>query len=184
MKSVIHYFCAIQIAILCLFSFNLSAAAQQQQQQQVQVQQVTEPGDLTLGAGLSYGSKVGHLENGEIGITFHVLYMITESIRGGADYTYYFIGENNLGASEMNLNGHYFIRNRDNLMIYGLGGLNLSKISANSDVWGNVSSNNIGINAGIGLEYDIGNFSLFAEPKFTLGGWNQFQTTAGLRLRI
>ncbi len=176
MKKIIHYLCAIQIAILCLFSFNLSAAAQQQQ--------VIQPGDLTLGAGLSYGSKVGHLENSEIGITFHLLYMITESIRGGVDYTYYLIGENDLGASEMNLNGHYFIRNRDHLMIYGLGGLNLSRIKADSDIWGNVGSNKIGINAGIGIEFDIRNFTLFGEPKFTLGGWNQFQTTVGLRLRI
>ncbi len=180
MKRVTHFLPAVLIFLLCSLNFNQSVNAQPLTYEQP----VTQVGDLTLGAGLSYGTSVGHLGNSEIGVTLQLYYGIIEEVRAGVEYTYYFIGENKLGASEFNLNGHYFIRNRDNLIIYGLGGLNLSRINADSDVWGNISSSDIGLNAGIGLEYDFGNFSLFAEPKFTLGGWNQFMTTVGAKLRI
>ncbi len=174
MKRVNHFFLSVIISLFYILSFSHSANAQL----------VTESGDLTLGAGLSYGSSVGHLGSSELGVTLQIYYGIIEEIRGGVDYTYYYISENNLGASELNLDGHYFFRNRDNVIIYGLGGLNLSIINADPDVWGNISSRKIGLNAGVGLEYDLGNFSLYGEPKFTLGGWNQFLVTAGVRLRI
>lgn len=146
---------------------------------------VTEPGDITLGAGLSNGSSVGHLENSEIGITLQVLYGLTEEFRGGVDYTYYFIGENDLTASEFNINSHYFFRNRDNVIVYGLGGINISRVTGDSEIWDeNVESRRFGINAGVGLELDFGNFSIFGEPKFTLGGWTQFMITAGARIRL
>ncbi len=180
MKKVKNFLPAVLIFLLFLLNFNQSANAQPV----THGQPVTYVGDLTLGAGLSYGTSVGHLGNSEIGVTLQMYYGITEEVRAGVQYTYYFIGESGLGASEFNLNGHYFIRNRDDLIIYGLGGVNLSRINADSDVWGNVSSSNIGLNAGIGLEYDFGNFSVFAEPKFTLGGWNQLMTTVGAKLRI
>ena len=164
----------VMLALVYTVSFNQEANAQP----------VSRVGDLTFGAGLSRGNSVGHLENIEYGINLHVYYGILEDVNAGVDYTYYLIGENDLGASEINVNGHYFFRNRENLIIYGLGGLNFSSVQADSDVWGNVSSNNIGINAGVGLEYDFGNFAIYGEPKYTLGGWNQLMVTVGARLRL
>jgi len=180
MKKATQILSTVLILLLFQLHFNQSANAQAV----ANGVPVTYVGDLTLGAGLSYGSSVGHLDNSEIGITFQAYFGIIEEVRAGIEYTYYFISESNLGASEFNLNGHYFIRNRDNLIVYGVGGLNFSRVSAESDVWENVSTSRIGLNAGIGLEYDFGNFSIFAEPKYTLGGWNQLMTTIGLKMRI
>jgi len=169
----------ILISMGLILSFNHSANAQ------FMADYVTEPGDITFSAGLSNGSSVGHLENSELGITFQVFYGITEEIRGGVDYTYYFIGERDLNASEFNLNGHYFFRNRDNVIVYGLGGINISRVTGDREVWGeNVDSRRYGINAGVGLELDFGSFSIFGEPKVTLGGWTQFMVTAGARIRL
>jgi len=175
MNKMIHFLITTLLSLLYILSFSSSANAQLT---------ATQVGDITLGAALSNGTSVGHMSESEFGITLQIYYGITEEIRGGASYTYYFISENDLGASEFNLDGHYFFRNRDNVIVYGLGGLNLSRIQAESEVWGNVGRSNIGLNAGVGLEIGIGSISLFGEPKFTLGGWNQFLLTAGVRLRL
>lgn len=149
------------------------------------VDYVTEPGDITFAGGLSSGSSVGFMEESEFGLTLQLFYGITEEIRGGVDYTYYFIGERQLSANEFNLNAHYFFRNRDNVIVYALGGINISRVEGEEERWGpNVDSRNFGLNAGVGLEIEVGNISLFGEPKFTLGGWNQFLITAGVRYRL
>lgn len=162
-----------------ILSFNHSANAQFMQDY------VTEAGDITLAAGVSNGSSVGHLENSEFGLTFQIFYGVTEEIRGGVDYTFYLIGERDLRASEFNINAHYFIRNRDNVIVYGLGGINISSVTGDSERWGNnVESRRFGLNAGVGLEIDFESFSIFGEPKFTLGGWTQLMMTAGARMRL
>ncbi|CAN5280303.1 hypothetical protein BH23BAC3_BH23BAC3_06130 [soil metagenome] len=169
----------ILVSMGLILSFNHSANAQ------FMADYVTEAGDITFGVGISNGSSVGHLENSEFGITLQVFYGITEEIRGGVDYTYYFIGERDLNASEFNLNGHYFFRNRDNVIVYALGGINISSVDGDEERWGpDVDSRRFGLNAGVGLELDFGSFSLFGEPKLTLGGWTQFMITAGARVRL
>lgn len=178
MNRVIQCLVTILFSLLITFSSNHTADAQ------IGFDRATETGDITFGAALSRGSSVGHLEESEFGVTLQIYYGITEEIRGGASYTYYIISENDLGASEFNLDGHYFFRNRDNVIVYGLGGLNISRIQAESETWGNISRSNIGINAGVGLEIGLGNIALFGEPKFTIAGWNQFLITAGVRLRF
>jgi len=179
MNSAKMIFFTILLSMGLILGFNHSANAQ------YMFNYVTEPGDITFGAGISNGSSVGHLENSEFGITLQIFYGITEEIRGGFDYTYYFIGERDLNASEFNFNGHYFFRNRDNIIVYALGGINISSVEGDEERWGaNVDSRRIGLNAGVGLELDFGSFSIFGEPKVTLGGWTQFMITAGVRFRL
>ncbi|MEX1063300.1 MAG: hypothetical protein WEC12_06830 [Balneolaceae bacterium] len=174
MKRAFYFVFTGLIVLFHLSGFNQPANAQF----------VTDVGDITMGAGISQGSSVGHLGDSEFGVTMQIFYGISEQIRGGGGYTYYFIGEDDLGANEFNFDGHYLFRNRDNALFYGLAGINISRILADGDTWENVSDRRFGLNAGVGLEYDLGNFSLFGEPKFTIGGWSQFLITAGARLRI
>lgn len=148
---------------------------------------VTNPGDVTFGVGLTRGSSTGFLENAEFGLTGQIYYTINEEFRSGVDFTYYFIGERELSANELNFNVHYFVRNRDGLTLYGLGGINISNTSGSDQVWrverelGNPDTRKLGLNAGAGLEMSIGNIVVYGEPKITLFGWNQFVLTGGVR---
>jgi hypothetical protein len=148
---------------------------------------VTNPGDITFGAGLTHGSSTGLLGNAEFGLTGQIFYTVTEYFRGGVDFTYYLIGERDLNANELNFNVHYFARNRGSLTFYGLGGINISNTSGIYQLWreerglGNPDTRKIGLNAGVGLEIPFGNLIVYGEPKLTLFGGSQFVLTAGLR---
>lgn len=154
-----------------LFSVILVASVQPAQAQ------VTQEGDITAGIGLSYG-----LDIEEAGLTIQGFYTITDQIRAGAGYTYYFM-DNDVSAGELNIDGHYLFKNEDGLILYGLAGLSFARTSVK--VMGSkFSSSDTGVNLGAGVEYDLGAVYLFGEPKFTLGGFEQLQVTAGVRLRF
>lgn len=146
---------------------------------------VTQEGDITAGAGITLGTNVGFFGGGEPGITLQGYYGITDEIRAGAGFTYYIIGESDVSASEFNIDGHYLFKNEDDLILYGLAGLSFARYSVNlGGGFGRASSGTTGLNIGGGVEYDLGNLFLFAEPKVTVGGWGQFNITAGARLRF
>lgn len=148
---------------------------------------VTNPGDVTFGVGLTHGTSTGFLENAETGLTGQIYFTVTEDFRGGIDFTYYFIGERELNANELNFNVHYFVRNRGGLTLYGLGGINVSNTSGSDQLWrveremGNPDTRKFGLNAGAGLEIRLGSIAVYGEPKLTLFGWNQFALTGGVR---
>jgi len=148
---------------------------------------VTNPGDITLGAGFTRGSSTGLLENAESGLTGQIYFTVSEMLRGGIDFTYYLIGERELSANELNLNVHYFLRNRNRLAIYGLGGINISNTSGSDEIWrmqreiGDPNTRDFGLNIGGGLELRAGNLAIYGEPKLTLFGFNQFALTGGVR---
>lgn len=68
---------------------------------------------LQLGGGLSYGTEAE-----EIGLNLRGLYGITENIAAGADFVYYFAGEN-FNYTEFNINANYFFLT-DELRPYAL----------------------------------------------------------------
>lgn len=148
---------------------------------------VTDPGDIAIGVGLTRGSSTGFLENAEVGLTGQINFTVTEEFRGGVDFTYYLIGERELSANELNFNVHYFVRNRGNLAVYGLGGINISNTSGSDQLWrverdlGNPDTRKFGLNAGAGLEVRFGDLVVFGEPKLTLLGGSQFALTGGVR---
>ncbi len=142
----------------------------------------TEEGDITVGAGLALGTNVSI--DTEIGINVNGFYTITDDIRAGANFTYYLIDIDGLSASEFNIDGHYMFRNEDQIVLYGLAGINIARVSVDTGFAGSVSGSSTGINLGGGVEYDVGSVLLFAEPKVSLGGFDQFNATAGVRLRF
>ncbi len=180
-----------QLAFILTSSFTLfflfSATERAQSQYLEDSILVTNPGDITLGAGLTRGTSTGFLENAEFGLTGQFYYTVTQDFRGGVDFTYYLIGERELSANELNFNVHYFARNRGSLTFYGLGGINVSNTSGSYQLWreerglGNPDTRKFGLNAGVGLEIPFGNLLVYGEPKLTLFGGSQFALTAGLR---
>lgn len=145
---------------------------------------VTREGDFTAGGGFSFGTNVSYTGGSESGITLQGYYGITDEIRAGAGFTFYLIGEDNISASEFNIDGHYIFTNEDGLVLYGLAGLNFSRVSVDTGGFGSISVSDTGLNLGGGVEYSLGEVFLFGEPKLTVGGFDQFNLTGGIRLRF
>jgi hypothetical protein len=183
MKKLPTFIITATFSLCLLFTINESADAQNVGDSML----VANPGDITFGAGITRGSSTGLLENAETGLTGQIYFTVTEEFRGGIDFTYYLIGERDLSANELNLNVHYFVRNRSSLAFYGLGGINISNTSGSDELWrverevGDPNTRRLGLNIGGGLEFRISNLSIFGEPKLTLLGFNQFAFTGGVR---
>ncbi len=183
MEKFLGFILTATFSLFFLFFINESADAQDLGDSML----VANPGDITFGAGLTRGSSTGLLENAETGLTGQIYYTFTEEFRGGIDFTYYLIGERELNANELNFNVNYFVRNRNNLAFYGLGGINVSNTSGSDELWrvqreeGDPNTRKFGLNIGGGLELSIGSIAIFGEPKLTLLGFNQFAFTGGVR---
>ena len=148
-----------------------------------------------MGAGLVFGSGVGFgsLDN-DLGVRVDGYYAFTPVIRAGGDFTFYFPkSEGDVDATvwELNFNGQYVFLDDDGLIVYALGGLNITGLSIDTPsvtvggqtFGGSSSETEIGLNLGGGLEYNLDFADLFAELKLGgLGGdADQFVLGAGLR---
>ncbi len=184
MNKLIAISVTITCSLLLLFCIHEDAEAQ------ILDDLVTNPDDITFGAGFTRGTSTGFLENAESGLTGQIFYTFTEEFRGGVDFTYYLIGERELRANELNVNVHYFVRNRNNLTLYGLGGINISNTSGSDELWreqrevGDPNTRKLGLNLGGGLDVRVGDVLIFGEPKLTLLGGSQFAFTGGVRYTI
>ena len=151
----------------------------------------TQPGDFVVGGGLAFGTGVGlgDVDN-DIGIRADGYYTITENIRAGGDFTFYFpksLGSATATVWELNINGNYIFHEEDELMVYGLGGINITGIHIDYDGFmDNTSDTEAGLNIGAGAEYRLDFADLFGEAKIgNLGGdANQFALGIGLRFKL
>ena len=132
---------------------------------------------VDLGIGLTYGMEIE-----EAGLHIDALLEISRELRIGPDFTYYFTDEE-LTVWEINLNLQYCFVSSGDLKVYALGGIQFAHSSLDT---GGISSsdNEIGFNAGIGLEYRIDKFKFFLEPRYTFSGLEQFSVCAGGRFRL
>lgn len=85
-------------------------------------------------------------------------------------------------AAEINLNGTYSFTQND-IKPYLLLGLSMSNATY-SLLGDRNSSRKFGANIGGGLEYSLEKISFFIEPKYTIGGYNQFYATLGIRVNL
>ena len=158
----------------------------------------TEEEDIVLGAGLTFGSGVGAagLDN-DLGIRVDGYYTVTPEIRAGADFTFYFPaseGDVDLTVWELNFNGNYIFLEEDGLMVYGIGGINITGLTVDTPeqsfggqtFGGSSSISEFDLNLGEGAEYALDFANLFGELKLGgLGGdADQFVLGAGLRFPI
>lgn len=132
--------------------------------------------DLSLG--LTYGADVK-----EIGIHAGLLFSVMPKLRLGPDLTYY-LTPSGLTWLEFNFNAYYTFVAQNALKLYGLAGLQFAYASLDLGPLGSADNLDIGFNIGGGLEYDLGGLSLFAEPKFTIGGFEQLAISFGVRLSL
>lgn len=158
----------------------------------------TEEGDFKIGAGLTFGSGVGFasLDN-DLGIRLDGYYSFTPEIRGGGDFTFYLPkseGDVDVTVWELNFNGNYIFHDEEGLLVYALGGINITGISIDTPsttiggqtFGGSSSDSEFGLNLGGGIEYALDFADLFGEIKLGgLGGnADQFVLGAGLRFPI
>ncbi|MDI6401531.1 outer membrane beta-barrel protein [Balneolaceae bacterium ANBcel3] len=139
-------------------------------------------GDYEPGLGVTYG-----LDMGDPGITGSLYYSFADEIRVGGDVTYFFAsadeGTKNPKAFELNFNAHYHLMNQEVLRFYLLAGVQFAYIGYMVEADGqNVSESETGINLGGGVEWDLDGLTLFLEPKYTLGGFDQAVITFGARI--
>lgn len=172
-----HRFNHILLATLLLFT--LSSVAQAQ----------SEEGDITLGVGLAYGFDIEEPAIGLGGV-----YTINEQFRGAVDLHYYLVSSDTFGGVEfdysvweLNFNAHYMFVNDEDKTLYALGGINYFRVKVSASDEGfsfSDSDSEVGLNIGGGAEYDLGNFRVYGELKFTLGDASQMFIGAGVRFGI
>ncbi len=143
----------------------------------------TTEGDISVGAGVGFGSSVGGWGGNEPGLQLNGFYTITDDIRAGAGFIYYLVDQSDFSSTEFNIDGHYLFQQEDEMILYGVGGISIGTYSWDTGV-GSVSSSATGLNLGGGIEYNVGPVLLFAEPKVTVGGFGQFNVTGGARMRL
>ena len=118
------------------------------------------------GAGITYGADVKSL-----GLMIETEYFLNKDLAISPDLIIYLSQ-----GWELNLNSTIFLVGIDNVMIYGLGGLNFSTLS---------KVTKMGINIGAGVNLDIGErVTPFAELKYILGGFDQLVLGVGMRLPV
>ncbi len=167
MKKIKQTFAALGLGLLLVFAYTPDTHAQ-----------VVEEGDITAGGGLTLTTGAGF--SGEFGISVNGFYSITDEIRAGAEFNLFF---GDFAPTVFNIDGHYIFKNEDGLVLYGLAGLGYWSWSWDGP-WGSVSASTTGLNLGAGLEYDLGDFLLFAEPKLNTIGGTPLNVSGGLRMRF
>lgn len=132
------------------------------------------------GAGVAFGSDIE-----QVGLHGDLYYRLPSqpAIRVGGGLIYYFPKTTN-GVDhdffELNLNGNYIFYEEFMFKSYGLAGLNYSraKVSAGN---GSHSEGEIGLNLGVGGEYDFGPLLGFGELKYVVSEFDQAVFSIGVR---
>lgn len=144
-----------------------------------------------VGGGLAFGTDIE-----SAGVQAGGVYALNDDrgLRLAADFIFFFPGEDapgfDVNVFEINLNGHYIFYSEDAVMAYALGGLSIATVSVDVDLGipgvpsSSVSDTELGINAGAGIEYDLGFGYLYGEAKLVLGGFDQFVISGGIRVPV
>jgi hypothetical protein len=119
----------------------------------------------------------------ETGIGVVAEFGIAQKFSIAPQFLLYFPG-NDASFFEINVNGNYYFFNQDVFELYGLGGLNFAH-AGYDDGTTNYSNNEIGLNLGIGSNFQFGKkFVPFAEFRFTIGEYDQFALGLGVKFNL
>lgn len=138
--------------------------------------------DVKLGVGLIYGNQIENL-----GLRADGYYRVNDEFRAGVALGYFFPDNTTFGDVnwfEIDFNGNYILNQEDDLMLYGLAGLNFLIQTVNFDAGGSESQTELGLNLGGGLEYKVDFGSIFGELKFAGIGGDADQLVLGGGLRF
>ena len=119
-----------------------------------------------IGAGLAYGSDVS-----VAGLGINGEFFLKDKVAVSPGFIFYFED-----AWEANGNVNWMLSGNDAILPYAITGLNIISSNGNSE---------LGINAGIGSNFDIGGRSRpFAEVKYVLGDADQLVLLGGIKFPI
>ena len=119
-----------------------------------------------IGAGLGWGSEVS---TGAVGVNGE--FFLNKSIAVSPSLMFFFDD-----WWEVNGNGNFVFTGTDAVILYGIGGLNLTTADGNSE---------LGVNLGIGSNFDLGgNIRPFAEAKYILGNLDQLVLFGGIKFPL
>lgn len=132
---------------------------------------------VKAGLGAAFGSDIE-----QVGIQGDLHYRFTNrpAFMVGGSLVYYF-PENDFHFYEANLNGAYIFYDEYMFKSYFYTGLNLARSELKFDN-GSAIDRAIGLNLGIGAEYDFGSLLAFGDLKYIVGELDQAVFTIGLRL--
>jgi outer membrane immunogenic protein len=158
-------FCAIVAGLLIIIGLGANNAAAQ-----------------TLFGGAVFGTDT------DLGIKLGGYFPVAEQIDAGGDFIYFF--PSGFDMYEININGRYAIPVESDLGLYGIAGLNYSKLSFDeSDLCGGSdlckgSSSDVGLNIGGMASFGSGPVGFYADIKFILGGGEQLEIGGGVTFDI
>lgn len=132
----------------------------------------------SVGGGLTYGTGPENLA-----LDLRGIYTINRTWRVQANFDYYFVSSP-LTNWNIDANANYMLHQEKDFKAYGLAGLDLAYSKVSLGVLGSVSSTEIGINIGAGLEFNTDFGGVFFEPKYTIGNAKQLTLTAGMRFNL
>ena len=170
-----------QLFAACLFLLGAMAAPFQ-----------TASAQIYIGGALVYGADIKNLGLQANG---HLVVNEENKLRVGANLTFFFPEKTSTPAGDIttnlfaiNVDGHYMFVTSEELILYAIGGLNLSFVEVDAPTVAgfvfDASSSDLGINLGGGVEYTVQFGRIFGELKYTVGGFDQLQIDAGVRIPI
>jgi len=142
-----------------------------------------------IGAQLIYGTDINSLGIGAI-----AEFPVADRMVISPSFSFYFPNDEGFvktSAFEINGNLNYTFVEENNILFYGIGGLNYTnyKVKTNMAQVGypnySASSGEIGLNLGAGANFDLGkNFVPFGEVKYILGGFDRLVLAAGIKFNF
>lgn len=155
-------------------------------------------------AQISVGGGLVFTDLDPLGLGFQVngyygLPDVMPGLRVGGDLTYYlpetqrqtFLGESfeaSLNLFELNSNAQLHFLTQEQFSVYGLGGLNFTRISSSVTVPGlgseSASDTKLGFNLGGGGEFNAGFGAVYGEVKYVIQGDNMERIVLGAGVRI
>lgn len=134
---------------------------------------------VKAGLGAAFGSDIE-----QVGIQGDLHYRFTNrpAFQIGGSLVYYF-PEDNFHFLEANLNGAYIFYDEYMFKSYVYTGVNLARSELKyENASGSAIDRAIGLNLGVGAEYDFGSLLAFGDLKYVVGELDQAVFTIGLRL--
>jgi len=137
-------------------------------------------GETAVGANLVYGSEI---ESAGIGARFQ--YGITDQLRAEVGLNYFF-EHKHMSWWDVNINAHWLVGLwHEQLYLYPLAGINYTMVNDkrpnNDHPNGPGQKNDIGLNIGGGIEYEINEqWGVNAEYRHTINGGNYDQGVFGI----
>ncbi len=143
---------------------------------------------VSVGGGLAFGFDLEQL-----GILARGAYDFTPEWRGNASFVFYLGdgGFDDFGGAradvdvwELNFDAHYTFSDNDNVSFYGIGGFNVTGVSASVEFLGSKTSSSdteFNVNLGVGGLLSLTeNLKGFGELKYAAGGASQLGLAAGV----